>query len=107
MTVLQKFITIAVVVLATVITRFTPYIAFPEGKPVPDFVKYLGKYLAPAVFGLLVVYCLRNVSWIHGSHGLPELAALGATLLVFMKTRSMMAPMLAGTAVYMLIVNLI
>ena len=72
MTLTQQIITVAVVIAATVFTRFIPYIAFPEGKKIPDFVHYLGKYLAPAVFGMLVVYCFKNVSFTTGSSSSAE-----------------------------------
>ena len=72
MTVSQQIITIAMVVLGTMITRFLPFFVFPAGKETPKFVQYLGKYLPGAVFRLLVVYCLKNVNILTGSHGLPE-----------------------------------
>ena len=76
MTLLQQIITIAMVVLGTAITRFLPFIVFPADKPVPKYVQYLGKVLPSAVFGLLVIYCLRNVSIFTGSHGIPELISI-------------------------------
>lgn len=60
MTLTQQAITILMVVLGTLITRFLPFIVFPAGKPTPKYIQYLGKVLPSAVFGLLVVYCLRN-----------------------------------------------
>lgn len=76
MTVSQQIITIAMVVLGTMITRFLPFLVFPAGKETPKFVQYLGKYLPGAVFGLLVVYCLKNVNILTGSHSLPELISI-------------------------------
>ena len=60
MTSFQIFITIAAVVLGTVLTRFLPYICFPQGRKTPRYITYLGKVLAPAVFGLLVIYDLLS-----------------------------------------------
>ena len=76
MSVTEQIITIAAVVLGTMLTRFLPFLLFPAGKPTPRYVQYLGKALPGAVFGLLVVYCLKNVSLLSGSHGLPELIAI-------------------------------
>ena len=73
MTTAQRIITIAVVVFGTMLTRFIPFIVFPAGKPTPKYIQYLGKVLPGAVFGMLVIYCLKNVSIFSGSHGLPEL----------------------------------
>lgn len=108
MTKTQMVITVAVVVLATVLTRFTPYILFPEGRVVPKYVRYLGKVLAPAVFGLLVVYCLRNTHFISSpSHGLPEILACLAVTLTFLWKRNMMLSMAAGTVLYMVLVQVV
>lgn len=107
MTHTQIAITIAVVVAATVTTRFLPYILFPEGRRVPAFVRYLGRVLAPAVFGLLVVYCLRHVDVTSGAHGLPELIALVVTVALYLWRRDMIVPMLGGTVCYMLLVQFI
>ena len=62
MTPLQQIITIGMVILGTVLTRFAPFLLFPAGKPTPRYIQYLGKVLPSAVFGLLVIYCLKNVS---------------------------------------------
>ena len=76
MTVTQQIITIAMVVLGTVLTRFLPFLIFPGGKETPRYIQYLGRVLPGAVFGLLVVYCLRSVDLFSGSHGLPELISI-------------------------------
>ena len=105
MTLTQQIITIAVVVAATVLTRFLPYIAFPEGRPIPKVVTYLGKVLAPAVFGLLFVYCLRNVSFVSGNFGLPEIISLAFVALLYFRFHGMILPIAGGTILYMILVQ--
>ena len=105
MTTSQMWITIAVVAAGTVFTRFLPYIAFPEGRKIPPFVQYLGKVLGPAVFGLLVVYCLRSSDLLAPRFGIPEIAGVGVTGAVFVPPKQMMIAMAAGTAVYMILVQ--
>ena len=107
MTVTQQLITIAVVALGTMLTRFLPFLVFPEGKPTPKYVQYIGKALPGAVFGLLVIYCLKNVSLFAGSHGLPELIAIAVVVLLHLWKRQMLLSIAGGTAVYMLLVQLI
>lgn len=107
MTATQMVITIAVVILATVMTRFIPYILFPEGRVVPKYVRYLGKVLAPAVFGLLVVYCLRNVHFVTSStHGLPEILACLLVIATFLWKKNMLISMASGTALYMILIRI-
>ncbi len=105
MTGAQVFITIAVVVAATMLTRFLPYICFPQGRNLPKYVNYLGKVLAPAVFGLLVIYCLRNVNFTGGSFGIPEIIAVAVVIITFVWKRQMLFSMASGTLLYMLLVQ--
>ena len=107
MTVTQQLITIAIVALGTMLTRFLPFLVFPEGKPTPKYVQYIGKALPGAVFGLLVIYCLKNVSLFAGSHGLPELIAIAVVVLLHLWKRQMLLSIAAGTVCYMLLVQLV
>lgn len=106
MTDTQMLITVILAVAGTVTTRFLPYALFSEGRPVPAVVEYLGHALPPAVFGLLVVYCLRNVAFTSGTFGIPELASLAVVAAVYAWRRDLMSPMVAGTAAYMLLIRL-
>lgn len=107
MTVTQEIITAAMVVLATMLTRFVPFLIFPEGKPVPKYVQYLGKVLPPAVFGLLIIYCLKNVSIFSGSHGIPELISIILVIVLHLRKRQMLLSIAGGTVCYMLLVQLV
>lgn len=70
MTITQQIITIGLYIAGTMLTRFLPFAIFNEKRKTPAFVQYLGKFLPSAVFGMLVVYCLRNVH-------VPSLQCLG------------------------------
>ena len=107
MTFTQQIITIAMVVLGTMITRYLPFIIFPAGKPTPKYVKYLGRVLPPAVFGMLIIYCLKNVSVFTGSHGIPELIAIAVVVGLHAWKRQMLISIAGGTIVYMLLVQLV
>ena len=75
MTITQQIVTIAVVVLGTMTTRFLPFLIFPEGKEPPAVITYLGTVLPYAVIGLLVVYCMKDVPE-SGHYGVPELITI-------------------------------
>ena len=105
MTTPQAVLTIAVVVAATLLTRFLPYIAFPEGRKIPKYVLYLGKVLAPAVFGLLVVSCLRKTDFFAAPHGLPEIISVLAVILLYRLRHDMALPLIGGTACYMILIR--
>ncbi len=107
MTLQQQLITIAMVVLGTMLTRFLPFLLFPAGKPTPKYIRYLGDVLPSAVFGLLVVYCLKNVSILTGSHGLPELIAIAVVVALHRWKGQMLLSIAGGTVCYMLLVQLV
>ena len=61
----MSFLVILTVALTTFATRVVPFLIFPKGKEIPAVIQYLGKVLTPAVIGMLVVYCLKAVSYTH------------------------------------------
>ncbi len=107
MTISQRVLTIAVCALATMLTRFLPFLLFSSKRPTPRYVIYLGRALPAAIFGMLVVYCLKNVSFLTGSHGLPELTAIAVTVGLHLWKRQMLLSIAGGTVCYMALVQLV
>lgn len=107
MTLLQQIITIAMCAAATMLTRFLPFMVFRSDRPTPKYIQYLGKVLPGAIFGMLVVYCLRNVSPMQYSYGLPELIAIAITIGLHLWRRQMLVSIAGGTVCYMLLVQFI
>lgn len=107
MTLAQQLCTVGVCVAATLITRFAPFFIFSSKHKTPAFVRYLGKVLPPALFGMLVVYCLKAVDFLGGSHGLPELIALIVVVASHLWKRQMLLSIAVGTMCYMLLVQLV
>ncbi|MCM3587747.1 branched-chain amino acid transporter permease [Mesobacillus maritimus] len=107
MSLTQQIITIAMVVLGTMLTRFLPFIVFPSGKPTPKYVQYLGKVLPSAVIGLLVIYCFKDVSLLSASRGIPEF--LGVVVVAFLHywRKNMLISIAGGTIVYMILVQVV
>lgn len=96
---------IGVMALVTALTRFLPFILFR--KNTPAYVSYLGRVLPTAIIGMLVVYCLKDVSLMHAPHGLPELIACACVVAVQVWRRNALASILSGTAVYMLLIRFV
>ena len=105
MTILQRMITIGSVVFGTIITRFLPFLIFPAEKPTPKYIQYLGKFLPSAVFGMLVIYCLKNVEVLHGTHGIPEGISILVTTVLHLWKKNMFLSIAGGTICYMLILH--
>ena len=106
MTILQQIITIAAVVLGTMVTRFLPFIVFPEGKEPPRVIQYLGGKLPYAVIGLLVVYCLKDAP-ASSTHGLPEAIAILFVDLLHKWKKNTLLSIAGGTILYMLLVQMV
>ncbi len=107
MTLTQQLLTVGICVVATLITRFVPFLVFHPKRKTPAFVEYLGKALPPALFGMLIVYCLKAVDILGGSHGIPELIALAVVVILHLWKRQMLLSIAGGTVCYMLLVQLV
>ena len=92
--------------LGTMVTRFLPFLIFPEGKEPPEFIQYLGKVLHYAVIGLLVIYCLKDVPG-SGTYGIPEFLAIAFIVLLHRWKKSILLSIGGGTVFYMLLVQFV
>lgn len=106
MTTAQSIITIVAVVFGTMVTRFLPFLIFPEGKNPPEFIQYLGTVLPYAVIGLLVVYCLKDVPE-SGTYGIPELLAIAFIVVLHKWKKNILLSIGGGTVFYMVLVQCI
>lgn len=107
MTIPEQIITVGLCVLATILTRFLPFLIFSGDKPTPKFIQYLGKALPAATFGMLAIYCLKDVDMFGASHGIPELISIAATVGLHLWKRKMLLSIAGGTLCYMLLVQFV
>lgn len=107
MTFTEQIVTIAICIFGTMLTRFLPFLVFSSKKPTPEYIQYLGKALPCAVFGMLVIYCLKNVSLLSAPHGIPELIAIAITAGLHLWKKKMLLSIAGGTITYMLLVQLV
>lgn len=107
LTMVQTLVILLAVAAGTQITRWLPFVLFPENREPPKVVAYLGRVLPPAMMGLLVVYSLRSTDLLGGSHGIPEAIAVAVTAGLHLWRRNTLLSILAGTACYMLLVQLV
>ena len=107
MTTAQQLITILMISLGTMSMRFLPFLIFPAGKPTPKYIQYLGKVLPGAVFGMLVIYCLKNVDLLAYPYGIPELIGIAVTVVIHLWKKQMILSMAGGTLTYMALVQFV
>ena len=87
-------------------TRLIPFLFFPKGKEIPPIIRYLGR-VPPAVIGMLVIYCLKNVSVLAAPFGLPEFIAVAAVIMLHVWKRNNLLSIGAGTALYMFLIQVV
>ena len=107
LTPLETTVTIAAVALGAMLTRFIPFLLFPDNRQTPGYVLFLGKTLPAAMMGLLVVFCLKSVSWISPPYGLPELISIACIVLLQLWRRNVLLSIGIGTALYMALVQMV
>ena len=108
MTTGQAVITVAAVVLGTMLTRFLPFLIFSsKDQQPPEVVQYLGRVLPAAIFGMLILYCLKSVTPFAGSRGIPEAIALLVTVGLHKWKHETLLSVAGGTLCYVLLVQLV
>lgn len=96
---------VAVAALVTAALRFLPFLVFRENRPTPPLLTRLGEVLPYAIMGMLVVYCLKDVSLAASPFGIPEALGCAAVALLHVWKRSTLLSIAGGTAVYMVLVQ--
>ena len=107
LTPLQTFLMILAIALGTALTRYLPFLLFPQDKEPPRFIRDLTTLLPPAVMGLLVVYCLKGISLTAAPYGMPELIGVAVTAALHLWRRNTLLSIAAGTVVYMVLVQFV
>jgi len=96
---------IAVTALVTWALRAFPFLIFGK-RPLPEMVHYLGRVLPPAIMTVLVIYCLRETSFIEYPFGIPEIIASLLVIVLQLIRRNMYLSIVAGTVCYMILIRL-
>ena len=103
----HKILLIVIMTLVTMLTRFLPFLIFRGNALTPPLVSYLGKVLPYAIMGMLVVYCLKGISFAAFPYGLPEFLGVAAVVLLHLWKRNTLLSIAGGTVCYMLLVQLV
>lgn len=107
MTNTHAILTIAVCALVTAALRFIPFLIFGENRKTPPIIAYLGQVLPYAIMGMLVVYCLKDVSFASAPFGIPEAIGCAVVALLHIWKRNTLLSIGVGTVVYMLLVQIV
>ena len=106
MTTLEQIVTILIAGYATVLTRFLPFVIF-KGKKIPKALDYLGFALPASVFGMLLVYCLKDTVVTSFPFALPEVLGLAVTSAIYLWKKNTLISIAAGTVFYMFLIQVV
>ncbi|MBQ8053751.1 MAG: AzlD domain-containing protein [Lachnospiraceae bacterium] len=98
-------ILIAAMSITTILLRFLPFLVFK--KETPPYIAYLGKVLPPAIIGMLVIYCLKDITPMASPYGIPELIAAVCVVILQVWKRNSLISILTGTVLYMILVQMV
>lgn len=101
----QLFLFFGLVILGTLLTRALPFILFPENKPIPKYIKYLADVLPYTVTGMLVVYCLKDISFVRAPYAIPEILSVALIILLHIWKKNTLLSIGGGALFYMLLVQ--
>lgn len=103
----HSILLIAIMSVITFLLRVFPFVVFGGKRKTPDFIIWLGKVLPPAIIGMLVVYCLKNISFVSYPHGLPEFIACLSVVLLHLWKKNALLSIGGGTICYMLLIQFV
>ncbi|MBO5160145.1 MAG: AzlD domain-containing protein [Lachnospiraceae bacterium] len=98
---------ILIIALVTMALRFIPFFIFSGDRPVPKFVTYLGRVLPYSIMAMLVVYCLKSISFVKAPFGLPELISVALVAVLHVWKRNTLFSIICGTVCYMVLIQFI
>ena len=102
---LQLFIFFGVVALGTLLTRALPFLLFPENREIPKYIKYLSNVLPFTIIGMLVIYCLKNVSVVQEPHAIPEAISIAVIVVLHLWKKNTLLSIGGGSLIYMILVQ--
>ena len=98
---------IAVVAMVTALLRFLPFWVFGENRTTPQWLLRMGRLLPYAIMGMLVVYCLKDVTVTTAPFGLPEFLGCAIVAGLHIWKRNTLLSIGGGTLCYMLLIQLV
>lgn len=104
---MHDILVVAVAAGVTAALRFLPFLIFREGKPLPQWLSHLGRVLPCAIMGMLVIYCLKSISFLSAPFGIPQLLGCAVVALLHIWKRNTLLSIGIGTLFYMILVQFV
>lgn len=102
---IHSLLLVAVVAGVTILIRFLPFLVFHRGTP--GIILYLGKVLPYSIMGMLVVYCLKNMSFLKQPFGIPEVISVLLVVVLHKWKHNTLLSIGGGTLCYMMLIQMV
>ena len=104
---MKMWIAVGVIALVTAAIRFLPFVVFRGEADTPPLIEKLGRVLPYAIMGMLVVYCLKGITFSAVAGWAPSAIACVVTGVLYVWKRNTLLSILVGTICYMLLVQMV
>jgi len=101
----QQITTICLMAICVILTRAIPFCIFPSKDKTPRFVQFLSQHLASAVFGMLIVYCLKDIESKSFHYVLPQIISIIVCVVLHIWRKNMLLTIAGGTLFYMIYIQ--
>lgn len=96
---------IAAMAIVTFLTRALPFLLFDRGSSPPKIVLYLGRVLPPAIIAMLIIYCLKDLSFLSLGGWAPQLISVAVVVALHVWKHNNLLSIFGGTILYMVLVQ--
>ena len=107
MNVVSDITIIAVVAACSFATRVAPFLIFGRSQKPSENISYIGNILPSAVIAILIVYCLKGVSFGSMAGFLPSFLSVVVVAALHVWKRNNLLSIGVGTACYMVLVQFV
>ena len=104
---MYSVVLIVIMSVVTLCIRAFPFLVFNGKQALPSALEYLQKVLPMASMTMLVVYCLKGVSFANASRWAPEAVSVAVVVALHRWKHNTLLSILAGTVCYMALVQLV
>ena len=91
------WLSVALISLVTALLRFLPFVIWGQGKKTPKIITKLGNTLPYAIMGMLVIYCLKDISFSNAQGFLPIFISSLVVIVSYVLKRNTLISILLGT----------
>lgn len=103
----ESFIFFGLIAITTMLTRILPFLVFPENKKVPKYITYLGEVLPYTIIAMMVIYCIKDVSFVRAPFGVAEVISIGVLGALHFWKKNTLLSIGVGTILYMILTQFV